>query len=1368
MKYILTLFLAILTLPQMNLNAQYCVTGCNDNAFLTATDPNTMEYDNIVGLYHSSMLKESNGRLLVWGASAAANGSDQLTPLAVTPANGYNYSGNLLKFTGGAGNSTKAQFAILTTDGLYFWGTSTYLVSANVKSGNGFSKANDLQTEGVTGTSSYSLPMGVNPTDVKMMFGTDSTLSIVTCTGAAYVLTQKGTLYGDGTPSTTTSDKWHRVSTASGTPLTNVVAVRGTTTALLALTSNGNIYTWGVNAFLGNSTAASNLSYATLMTKPSGTIKQIGMTGGNSYYVLNSAGELYSLGNNLSRELGVFSTINQNSWVRVLQNTTGTPLPAIAWISPNEHTSATNSRTSGYATINALTTTGQLWSWGNNAGNMLGSGSTPKDPTLMIGGLDSNDRIMAVATGGHTTMVIKQCSMKYGYLGHKTNGSMGDGTAVNGYETTFNFTNTADVSLCGAPAAPAVQNLSISTTTANLANGVTSTTPSNSVLQFWTTPNRAPGTQVTNPTSAAPGTYYAFYIPSVGNCAAPLASAPFTVSLDPCRYGASTNGLPTPRDSDGDGINDSCDLDSDNDGILDADEMFCDQTIAPNGTFPVANNPATTPSYINQLLFFDWSGVTLSTANPTATRSVIHNGITYTATVSGYSGPGTMTGTDILTYGGPTQMTGRYYNVNGDTFKEVLYSNFTTGTNSFNVTLSATRNGVSYPVNVVVFDPETTNNTSGNTENLIYTTSGNNFTLLEKTGSATSVIGSNITGDGTKTITYLNTQSSSGSGLPPVNALYQTAGKGVTINASMLGANSRQGLGFAIRLYCDTDNDGNPNFLDVDSDGDGCADAIEGSELVTLDQIYPLNLPSTDANFALRGQIKVIYNGTTINTPSNIVSQSASALGVPQLVNNAANNYHAITNPTNLAGVADNSDGTSDVGQDIGISTDAIKSACFIDAVNDINQIPQGLTVFGNLMTNDRSYSSPITVQSATYLNSAGAITPLTIGTATDVYNSSGVLAGSITLNSNGSYSFVPTPTFVGIVPINYIAVNTVGSTDPAELTIEVIKNPDATNSNPVAQNDTGYTIIGVPFSSNVLVNDSDPNGNPLYLTSGNQGGVNIPNGSPVVVSGIDQYGNPVANAGTITGSVNGNYTFIPSSGFIGTINPISYTVIDGQGGSATAELNIKVLPNFGNTTFANDDAKVGIQGATLTGNVLTNDTDPQGNSRTVTSATAGGTTLTIGVTTTIPGVGTLRLNASGTFTFVPLASYVGTTNVIYTMCDNGSPQACDTATLYLTELPLGVCYNNPNTTGTAVPSNHGITLLQRGGAENGNWPMIRSSAHTVLESNTKGFVITRMTPAQINALTGQEGMMVYDTENKCLKIYSDGVWSCFENATCP
>lgn len=108
----------------------------------------------------------------------------------------------------------------------------------------------------------------------------------------------------------------------------------------------------------------------------------------------------------------------------------------------------------------------------------------------------------------------------------------------------------------------------------------------------------------------------------------------------------------------------------------------------------------------------------------------------------------------------------------------------------------------------------------------------------------------------------------------------------------------------------DFDADGIPNHMDTDSDGDGCSDAIEGSEVVKYNHVYPLNF----ATVALRGQIKVLGNGVTSGTPSQVISTVAAANGVPLLVNNAANNTGGV------AGIADNTDSTADIGQGIGTS----------------------------------------------------------------------------------------------------------------------------------------------------------------------------------------------------------------------------------------------------------------------------------------------------------------------------------------------------------------------------------------------------------------------------------------------------------------
>lgn len=104
-------------------------------------------------------------------------------------------------------------------------------------------------------------------------------------------------------------------------------------------------------------------------------------------------------------------------------------------------------------------------------------------------------------------------------------------------------------------------------------------------------------------------------------------------------------------------------------------------------------------------------------------------------------------------------------------------------------------------------------------------------------------------------------------------------------------------------------------------------------------------------------------------------------------------------------------------------------------------------------------------------------------------------------------------------------------------------------------------------------------------------------------------------------------------------------------------------------------------------------------------------------------------------------------------------------------------CYKPASTSGNTLDTKHGITSLGRAGSEqNDNWPMVRKGAWTALESKTKGFVMNRIpTTSEVNAIPNPvEGMMVYDEEAKCLKIYTlkDGAssmaWHCMITPACP
>ena len=181
-----------------------------------------------------------------------------------------------------------------------------------------------------------------------------------------------------------------------------------------------------------------------------------GTTAKATYYVLYAGGQLWAIGDNSNRQLGLSSTTTNpsNTWVQPQYGTN------IAWISPQEHDGT-------YPFINVVTTSGKIYNWGAESGNAMGRNQGtatygtnnnpvnvgPGEPAFAAGG---NTGILAVESGGHTSMAIRQCESNFGYVGHYVRGSMGDGRAggTDNSQNSFSF-NTSAVQICGAESSEA-------------------------------------------------------------------------------------------------------------------------------------------------------------------------------------------------------------------------------------------------------------------------------------------------------------------------------------------------------------------------------------------------------------------------------------------------------------------------------------------------------------------------------------------------------------------------------------------------------------------------------------------------------------------------------------------------------------------------------------------------------------------------------------------------------------------------------------------------------------------------------------------------------------------------------------------------
>ena len=170
------------------------------------------------------------------------------------------------------------------------------------------------------------------------------------------------------------------------------------------------------------------------------------------------------------------------------------------------------------------------------------------------------------------------------------------------------------------------------------------------------------------------------------------------------------------------------------------------------------------------------------------------------------------------------------------------------------------------------------------------------------------------------------------------------------------------------------------------------------------------------------------------------------------------------------------------------------------------------------------------------------------------------------------------------------------------------------------AYNDINQTPRDTPVNGALLTNDENISsvstvtiGSITTNVTTDASGTTITN-----VPGTDKNGNPVLNAGTITIKSDGTYTFTPTAGFIGNINPITYTGEGTNGEEETAYLTIKVIPTIlpgNNPPTAQNDVSTTEINTSINSTVLTNDSDPDGDNLTVSSAD-----VTIAAITTVSG----------------------------------------------------------------------------------------------------------------------------------------------------
>lgn len=182
-------------------------------------------------------------------------------------------------------------------------------------------------------------------------------------------------------------------------------------------------------------------------------------------------------------------------------------------------------------------------------------------------------------------------------------------------------------------------------------------------------------------------------------------------------------------------------------------------------------------------------------------------------------------------------------------------------------------------------------------------------------------------------------------------------------------------------------------------------------------------------------------------------------------------------------------------------------------------------------------------------------------------------------------------------------------------------------NVDPVAINDTFSGHEDTVITGNVLDNDTDENGDTLNI----------------IAQTIT-----TAQGGTVVLNADGTFSYQGAANFHGT-DGFDYTVLDGQGGSATASVTLDVV-SVNDTPVANDDLFSGNEDEVITGNVLNNDTDED-----------DATLEVVAETITTENGGTVILNADGSFTYQGAVNFNGNDTFNYTARDAAGATAVGT-----------------------------------------------------------------------------------------------------------
>jgi hypothetical protein len=263
----------------------------------------------------------------------------------------------------------------------------------------------------------------------------------------------------------------------------------------------------------------------------------------------------------------------------------------------------------------------------------------------------------------------------------------------------------------------------------------------------------------------------------------------------------------------------------------------------------------------------------------------------------------------------------------------------------------------------------------------------------------------------------------------------------------------------------------------------------------------------------------------------------------------------------------------------------------------------------------------------------------------------------------NGVATYTPNSTFAGNDSFIYRICDNVNPAlcDTALVRIFIQSAPPIANPNSVT------TTFNTDITIAVLGNDVDKAGRPAALTNVS---------APVVTT-------QPAN-GTVVLNANGSITYRPNSTFAGNDSFI-YRICDNVNASLCDTALVRIFIQSA-PPVANPNTVTTAFNTAVTIPILGNDRDKAARPATLTNVTAP-------IITSQPTNGTVVVNADGSITYRPNATFAGTDVLIYRICDIVDPTLCDTALVRIT-IQSAPPVANPNSVTTAFNTDITIGVL--------------------------------------------------------------------------